>query len=393
MKQHKTKQHTWVVLLPTLACLLASPQTSAAVSPSDYDVPVSTAQQLRIGGNFAYAGTGTDVQTSDGSATVLFNHFYNSLPYAWDISANGVGTTRRTAADKQDGSYNFIVAPSIRKYFRPAGNQFYSFDSRITGTNADDRPAIDVTPGIGYGRFIRVTPLARAVRIEHFLLKENVITGRLPKATMVALAQVIEREGEFETEYGSSYRVEWFAAMEEVVTQSGLFQDTGFGAVGVLRVEEVLFEEHVNERFVGWDIRAGVRIELLTADKDASLQDPGLSLRARYSRPVGWKSQFDVDLQYTSPFSADFGGDVFTGTGSLNYVYELTNRIDWTVSDILIISRSVPAAEVDLTEQVRTGFIFYLENSINLNLTGVIGKERGEDATQAMNLAVEYRLR
>ena len=375
------------------AATVALPHSAAAVSPEDYDVPQSTAQQLRVGGSFAYAGSGTDVQTNDGSASLLYNRFYNSLPYAWDLSVNGVGATRRNSADEQKGSYNFVVAPSIRKYFNPEGNTFYSAEGRVTGANGTDRPAVDVTPGVGYGRFIRVTPLAQAVRIEDFLLGESVIKSRLPKETMVALAQVVERQAEYQTEHGDRYKIYWYEAMEEVIARSGQFVGKGFGAVGALRVDEVLFQEHINERFVGWDVRTGVRFELLTADSDLDRQDPGLSLRARYSRPVGWQSQFDVDLQYTSPFSGDFGADVFTATGTLNYLYELTNRVDFTVSNIVTAARTNPNVKADLAEQVRSGFIFFVENHVNLNLTGLLSKSRGDDVAQSLNLAVEYRMR
>lgn len=377
-----------------IACMALLPQTATAVvSPYDYKVPQSTAQQLRLGGSYAYAGSGGDVLTNDGAASVLYNRFYNSLPYAWDIGVNGLATTRRTVADEQKGTYNFIVSPSLRKYFNPEGNLFYSGEARITGGSSTDRPSLDVTPGVGYGRFVRVTPLAQAVRIEAFLLREGVIRKALPRATMVRLAQIIERRAEYETEHGPTYKAVWYEDMEKAIATTGNFTKKGLGAVGTLRVEEVLFQENVNERFVGWDARAGVRFEALTPDADIDRQDPSLSLRLRYSRPVGWRSQLDFDGQYTSPFTGDFGVDVFTGTATVNYLYEVTNRVDFTLSNILTASRSIPDTESLLTEQVRTGFIFFIENQTNINLTGILSKDRGEDATQSLNVAIEYRLR
>ena len=299
--------------------------------------------------------------------------------------------TRRTADDTQEGAYNFVAGPGIRKYFNPEGAFFYSGELRATGNSDFDRPTIDVTPGVGYGRFIRVTPLAQAVRIEEFLLSEGVLKGPLSKETLVALAQVIERRGEFETQFGDRYKIRWFKAMEEVIAKSH-FVNGGFGAVGTLRVDEVLFQEHVNERFIGWDVRTGIRFEALTKDSDTPRQDPGLSLRVRYSRPVGWQSQFDISAQYTSPFTGDFG-DIYTLSLSLNYLYELTNRIDFTLSNIITSSRSEPNVDAILIGQVRSGFIFFIENQINLNVTGTIAKTRGEDPTQSLNMAIEYRLR
>ena len=376
-----------------IVILLALPRIALATSPSDYDVPESTAQQLRLGATYGYAGSGGDTQTNDGSASLIYNRFFNSLPYAYDLNFNGVGTTRRTPADKQNNSYNFLANAGVRKYLNPDGNLFYSGDAQINGDDDFDRPGITATPGLGYGRFIRVTTLAQAVRIEEFLLEEKVIKGRLPKKTMIKLAQIIERRAEFETEHGNRYKVFWIAAMEEAIAASGKFTEEGLGAVGTLRVDEVLFQEHINERFIGWDARGGIGLELLNPIEKVDRQDPGFSLRLRYSRPVGWKSQVDVTAQYGSPFTGDFGANVYDLSGTVNYLYEVTNRIDFTLSNILTVSRFDPDVDSQVSEQLRTGFIFFIENQINLNLTGQFSKDRGEDATQGINLALEYRLR
>ena len=50
---------------------------------------------------------------------------------------------------------------------------------------------------------------------------------------------MIERRWEFETQYDDRYKVEWFEAMEEVIAESGMFAQGGFGAVGSQRVDEV----------------------------------------------------------------------------------------------------------------------------------------------------------
>ena len=396
-----------LLALALVAVVFVTPPGLKAVTPGDYDVPVSTAQQLRLGGTYAYAASGEYTRTNDGSATLRYHRYYNSLPYAWDLNFTGVGETRREANDKQKGSYNFHAGPGIRKYFDPEGNLFYSGEARVEGHNDFDRPGIDFTPGVGSGRFIRVTPLAQAVRIEEFLMEEGVIKGPLPDETLVELAQVIERRGEFEATYGDRYEVKWLKEMERIVLESGQFAHAGLGAVGSLRVYEVLFEERVNERYTGWDARAGVRIQALTPYKKVKRQDPALSLRLRYSRPVGWVSQFDVSAEYYSPFNSDFGWRNFTIGSTVNYLYEVSNRVDFVVSNDLTVDvwqvetqvwrgnelKKVKETESRAMEQVRAGFLFFIENQINLNVTGSLTKEEGVDASRGLNMAVEYRLR
>lgn len=383
-----------VIAVVLAVAVVAAPAAVRAqsVSPSDYDVPVSTSQHARLGVKLNYSGEGSDVQSSDGSANLVAKRFYNSLPLAHDLSFNGIGSTRRVD-DEQTNSYNFVAQAGIRKYFSLEDKFFYSMDVGVTGNDDYDRPAVEVTPGVGYGRFIQVTTLAQAVRIEEFLLEEGVITGHLPKGTMIELAQVIERQSEFASDYGARYQVKWFEAMEEVISRSGRFTDQGLGAAGSLRMQEVLFEERINPRFIGWDARAGVQFEALTPYEDVDRQDPSFSGRLRYSRPVGWVSQLDLNLQYTSPFTSDFGADAFTVTTTLNYLYEISNRIDFTASNILTTRRLDPDIEVAVQEEARAGLLFYLENHINLNLTGEVSKVRGQTVSQAANLALEYRLR
>ena len=131
--------------------VLATPPAAEAVDPGDYDVPVSTAQQVRLGGTYAYASTGSYTETNNGSAWLRYHRYYNSLPYAWDLNFRGVGETRRTYEDKQKGSYEFVAFPGIRKYFDPAGDLFYSGELSIRGKSDFDRPGIDITPGVGSG--------------------------------------------------------------------------------------------------------------------------------------------------------------------------------------------------------------------------------------------------
>ena len=398
-------------LLAFIAVVFATPPAAEAVDPGDYDVPVSTAQQVRLGGTYAYASTGSYTETNNGSAWLRYHRYYNSLPYAWDLNFRGVGATRRTYEDKQKGSYEFVAFPGIRKYFDPAGDLFYSGELSVRGNSDFDRPGIDVTPGVGSGRFIRVTPLAQAVRIQEFLIEEGVIKGPLPDETLIELAQVIERRDEFEARYGDRYEVKWLKEMERIVLESGQFAHAGLGAVGSLRVYEVLFEERVNERYTGWDVRAGLPFQVVTTDTSIDRRDPGLSLRFRWSRPVGWVSQVDVSAEYISPFNSDFGVKDFTISSNVNYLYEVSNRVDFVISNDLSLRvwqqkwkrmvwrddeyKEIEEGETESTavEQIRAGFLFFIENQVNLNVTGSLTKPEGSDASLGLNMAVEYRLR
>ena len=381
------------ILYGLIAVVLVTPADPQTVSPYDYEVPVSDASFLGIGGRFSYQGSGSDIHHNDGQASLTYNRYYHSLPFEWDLEFEGSGWVRRTGEDTREGSYSFEFHPGIRRYLSPRGNVFYSGELGIYRQENFDRPGITVTPGLGYGRFIHVTPLALAVRIEEFLLEEGLIEGPLTKETLVALAQVIDRESEYGTTYGPQYRVRWFEAMEKVIAESGMFVHGGLGSVGTLRIYEVLYQERVNQRFIGWWVRTGVEYEALTPYDRRSSRDPGMSLRLRYSRPIGWESQFGIDAKYTSPVTGDFGYDVFSFEVSLNYLYEVTNRIDFTVSNITTVIRRDPGYETVFIERVRPRFLFYIENQILLSIGADFDKRRGVESRHGLNMSIEYRLR
>ena len=78
-----------------------------------------------------------------------------------------------------------------------------------------------------------------------------------------------------------------------------------------------------------------------------------------------------------------------------NYLYEVTNRIDFTLRNTIIADRYRlwRGTEVSVRNHLRSGFIFFIENQIDLNVIGSIDKVRGSDLTQSLEATIDYRLR
>ena len=114
-----------------------------------------------------------------------------------------------------------------------------------------DQPASSLTVGVGYGRFIEATDLAKAVRIEEFPIKEGELSDHLPKEAILEISKIINREGEYRDKYGETYEKEWYKDMETVMRKSNLLKEGGLGAIGILRIEEVLEREDIADRFYG----------------------------------------------------------------------------------------------------------------------------------------------
>ena len=76
-----------------IAVVLVTPAEPQTVSPYDYDVPVSDARFLGIGGrSFAYEGSGSDIHRQPiGRISLGYNRHYHSLPFEWDLEFKACG--------------------------------------------------------------------------------------------------------------------------------------------------------------------------------------------------------------------------------------------------------------------------------------------------------------
>ena len=373
-----------------VAVWLATPLCAQNVSVMDYKVPVSRADNLRIDAlslNYVTEGDKAVVQT--GNLTVVYKKFYESLPYAYSIDASGTTSFNRDPLlDKLRGNFTSNLRTNLKKYRTQEGNLFFAWGTESVFDESFDRPAVDMTLGIGYGRFINATALRKAVRIEDFFLEEGIISDRLPKETMIDLGQIIEKEPEYKELHGDRYDNYWFEDMVGQIQLSGLV--LGDISFGVLRMQEVLFRERINDRFYGWEATAGVRFEMLTSIEGQDRADPGLQIRIRYSRPVSWSTQINTDFKVDSPFTNQFG-KVYDLSQDTDLIYEITNKISFTTLHNFRINKS-RGRDARLSTTVSFAFNFFVENKINVALAESITTIEGEPFRQSLNVGLSYKI-
>lgn len=351
------------VLFSLVLCSMVMAQN---VSVTDYSVPVSSAKILRLTGNYNWAQSSTDsttvVTANVASATANFRYFYSSLPFAWFVDVDATG-------GKSFGNYthDISIRPRIQKYIWDDQDVFGFASLEARHANTFKQIESNLKAGGGYGRFINATALAKAVRIEEHLLREKVISGNLPKETMIKIANIIEREAEYKGVYGDTYEKVWYEDIEREIKESGYMVGTGLGAIGILRTQQVLksINERVNERFYGWDVTLGVLFNLSTRDKSPT-SSPALDLGGRFSHPIGWSSQIDMFANVNTPLDSNFFKNVNSVAG-LNYLYELSNRINF-VSGYRLNYFMPAVGDSYADHSLSAGFIFYLENQINLGI-------------------------
>jgi hypothetical protein len=142
---------------------------------------------------------------------------------------------------------------SYRIYPWSKGSLFLFGGLEALASTGLPQPGLDARVGLGFGRFKDVTPLAKAIEISERLLSMGAIPESLSEDTVLALAHMIERAGEYPTPGAL------LADMEAIVEfDAGTQLD-----VWTLRAVEDLALRQGKERCCGWSLQAGIGYELL----------------------------------------------------------------------------------------------------------------------------------
>lgn len=374
--------------------LVASNVFAQEVSVTDYQVPVSTADRLLVDFSMNHVTAGSTATTSQGNIGGIYKKFYDSLPFGYSIDIIGSGLMDKDIeTDAYQTNYQIDGDASIKKYLmenhRLLRDSFGSVRVSSDMQRVYDRPTSAVTVGLGYGRFIEATALAKAVRVEAFLIQEGEISDHLPKDTILELSKIINREGEYQDKFGDTYKKEWYSDMETVINESGLLKDGRLSAIGVLRIEEILERESIADRFYGWDVALGSKFDITTPYTDQDRPIANLNVSVNYARPIAWRWQISERISLDTPF--DSFGSAYTLSLSSDISYELSNRIDFRLRHLFRLAKP-EGGEMENSQSLGLSFIYYIENNMNLVVTEQIEIVPDEDITSNFSVVLNYRV-
>ena len=374
--------------------LVVNNVSAQEVSVTDYEVPVSAADRLLIDFSMNHATTGSTATTSKGNIGGIYKRFYDSLPFGYSIDVIGSGLVdKNIETDDYETNYQINGDAGIKKYLAENNellkDTFGSLRASSDMHRHYDQPASAVIVGMGYGRFIEATSLAKAVRIEAFLIQEGELSGHLPKTAILGFSKIINRENEYEDKYGEIYKKEWYKDMETVMRESGLLNEGGLSAIGVLRIEEILEREDIADRFYGWDATIGSKFDITTPYTNQDRPVANLDVSASYARPIAWQWQISERVSINTPF--DNFGTAYALSLSSDISYELSNRIDLRLRHLLRLDKP-GVGDVENSHSFGISFIYYIENNINLVATEQIEKVPDEDITSNFTVVLNYRV-
>ena len=391
------KQLVYVLLAAVLVLfggVISSNVSAQNVSVTDYEVPVSAADRLLIDFAMNHATSGSEATTSKGNIGGIYKRFYDSLPFGYSIDIIGSGLVdKNIVTDEYNTNYQVNGDAGVKKYLMQNSaalkDLFGSVRASSNMLKDYDQPASSLTVGVGYGRFIEATDLAKAVRIEEFLIKEGELTDHLTKEAILEISKIINREGEYRDKYGDTYEKEWYRDMETVMRESGMLKEGGLGAIGILRIEEVLEREDIADRFYGWDVTLGSKFDITLPFTDQDRSPADLDVSASYARPIAWRWQVSERISMNTPF--DNFGTAFSSSLSSDISYELSNRIDVRLRHLLQLEK-LEADDAKISHALGASFIYYIENNLNLVVTEQITKAPEEDIISDFTVVLNYRV-
>lgn len=257
-------------------------------------------------------------------------------------------------------NYQAVGALTNDMYFQPNSNGLFWYGKGEVGVQKGMKdPFTKLTVGFGYGRVVNATPMAKSIRLIEALQERAILSG-MDRQTYIAVADVISREEEYISRYGSDEYLEYW--IEDI---DALLGDVG--ARGAIRSYDVLENERISTRKYGWLVRGGVGSVI--SNYDGSNSKPVLELGAEYHLPINNLTQFSEEAIMTAIL--DDGENGYVLSNDLSLTYELSDNIDWENGWLLTHSEYEKSNDIT-TNSVASTFRYYISNSLSLSLTGLL---------------------
>ncbi|MBF0390059.1 MAG: hypothetical protein HQK71_08150 [Desulfamplus sp.] len=350
----------------------ALPISAVAIELTDYLDPNYQYHDAEFGLQFNMSDGNQDQISYNGIASLLYEMEYSTLPLKWDANLN-VDTDFSRGGDENDSSRKNLYIDgdtTVKKYLGDYTGPFV-YGGLVLGVrdlegSEDDDPYAKVSAGLGYGRITTATPLMEAIRCVEDLTKYGLIAGEVKDEVYLKLADIIARESEYISRYSRrEYEKYWYEDMEIVFKEAGILRNETLGALGIIRIQDILTDERVLKRKHGWE--AGVQLDYLISDYSGNDDDPGMGIYYEYAKPYGLKWQFIDRVSYSTVLvDGEFGDAAHKITNSLELNYEMTDKIDWeNIWKLDIIWESDSDRDDTYLNLVDTGLRFYISNTVD----------------------------
>ena len=386
----------------TAAILLAATgiSTSAFAVPAitDYTEATSSYEDAFVSGNFN-ASSGNQEQSSyDLDLSLDYEKVFSSPNRNTKLDFNGSGSASKgsTSGAESTNTYQALGSATVDNYFRPGSKAAFWYGKGEIGVQkGQDSAFTKATAGLGYGRVVNVTPMARSIRIIEDLRENGFLKGDPSDAVYRKVANIIDRENEYRSKHGAAdYEQYWVQDIQSAIEASRMVNGK-LNARAILSSYDVLTQERISTRKYGWLVRAGVGAVI--TDFDGEDGKPALEVGAEYHRHISNQTQFSNEAIATATLKD--GDDGFNFNNAMSLTHEISDTIDWENKWNLAHSESDNLKPLT-TNTLSSAFYYSLTNQLDLgvearltDLNDRIDNNGNDDLDKSLNIGVKYRLK
>lgn len=276
-----------MIAMMLLSLALSAITWGAALSVCDYEPPESRIADLGLLGSFNWVdGAYADDRNRSVSASLVGD-------YTGMISSSSFGQAldARTEfrADDDGWMASLFGSGSLSSYFASESLAAVDlFGVGVVGFSVSTRSGLelDLTGGVGAGRFRDVTPLAQAIAIQNGLLDLGELLAPVSNSTLLDLAQILGGM--------SSTDDEKVVELVNRLVATELIAGEDLGVRGLLAIEDILALSD-ETRLCGRDLQARLGVSAMIYP-EFSLATTGILL-VRYAAVPDPVSQFDSSAE------------------------------------------------------------------------------------------------
>ena len=356
-----------------LLALFTMTWAGMAIPLCDYRSPKTDLSDLTLNFSYQYHNDPYGLETRDisqGQFGVDYVQLFDTPEYGFDLSfANTL-----TVSAEDLSTYGISADGNYKRYFSIEENFFAYAGASLRSSSSFQKLGLSFNLGVGVGRFTDVTPLAKATRINDYLVSRGSLTDDLHSVDLHVLAREIGSTASYEL------RAALLAVIQEVIETSGLVRLGGLDALDISEITRFIQEEGFS-RYCGWDLKIGLGYELI--DPSGGDNDLLFSGGFDYALATTPKAQFlltgsfagppDILMTHRADFTSSY--DYFISNFlSTNATYNWV-RETWSgeSTDTHRVSLELVLSPVDTASVVAGVFLeyrpYFLEWSVDVHLS------------------------
>ncbi len=379
-----------IIYLITLALFFCLNANSEEVSIREFKLPETQAENLYMYLNMNYSGINS--MNFENNFSMQYSKFFSSLPFSYSLFAelkNDGDYLHTTYADKTTIIYDrlsLVFSSTVEKYLNNesmlfAGGRFTTnVGSDVNYTEHFNRIQAESNVGIGggYGRTYDASGMAKALRIQEYLLSENLISEEFSKDIVLEIAVHCTKLNEYAQKYDDKHPINWYLDLEQILIKSGKIISQNLNPYSLFRVSEVINSQRIHQRIIGWKVGAYLAYRNINLIYDRyyegnNINYPsddylGANLNLEIGYPITNKLHFYHNTTYSYMENLDYTDSKSNNIYSTSsFTYNLTNLFDFKMNYFL---RNYNISDHIVSEQnLSFDTYYYVENNIYLNLS------------------------